>query len=243
MPALDPTAPPVAPPAPPGWFAQRRDLLPGIVALAVVAALGIVAAEAVRLTHLFGDSEQEIYGVYETFEMTPVLLVLVAALIDWCVGRFSLTWAIIAVGFGIAAVELVTNLLLLLTILARVRGNRGAFLLLLDAAALWLAHLAVFATWYWLLDGGGPRRRADRTAPYRPDFVFAPQQADLPGWEGWLPHYTDYIHVAFMISLTFSSGEVLNVARTTKWLAMAQALFALSILAVFIARAINILAA
>ena len=67
------------------------------------------------------------------------------------------------------------------------------------------SRLLCGALWYWSIDAGGPHLR--RTAQARrPDFLFSQQRHEVTGWDRWVPGFHDYLHAAFVISLTFHSA-------------------------------------
>jgi uncharacterized membrane protein len=108
--------------------------------------------------------------------------------------------------------------------------------LLRTAALLWSFNILVFALWYWEVDGGGPWKR--HLAGHRAaDFLF-PQQAS---GEHWAPHFLDYLFVAFTGATALSPADTYPLTRLAKMLMMCEALLSLTIAAILIARAVNIL--
>jgi uncharacterized membrane protein len=114
--------------------------------------------------------------------------------------------------------------------------NTHANNLLRAAALLWSFNILVFALWYWEVDGGGPWKRhlAGHCAA---DFLF-PQQAN---GEHWAPHFLDYLFVAFTGATALSPADTYPLTRLAKVLMMCEALLSLTIAAILIARAVNIL--
>ena len=114
--------------------------------------------------------------------------------------------------------------------------NTHATNLLRAAALLWFFNILVFALWYWEVDGGGPWKRhlAGHGAA---DFLF-PQQATA---EHWAPHFLDYLFVAFTGATALSPADTYPLTRLAKMLMMCEALLSLTIAAILIARAVNIL--
>jgi hypothetical protein len=107
-------------------------------------------------------------------------------------------------------------------------------------AALWATNIVVFALWYWLVDRGGPERRA-RGEPRPIDLLF-PQNAAREIFPGdWMPRFADYLFVAFVTSTAFSPADTLPVTPRAKLLMMAQAVVSLATLVVIVGRAINML--
>jgi uncharacterized membrane protein len=136
--------------------------------------------------------------------------------------------AIVTLALGSAVVLLIFNL---------PRSTR-ADILLRAAALLWTSNILVFALWYWEIDGGGPagrHRRGHRAA----DFLF-PQQANGNS-SGWVPHFLDYLFLAFTTATAFSPTDTMPLTRRAKALMMLESLLSLLVLAILAARAVNIL--
>jgi uncharacterized membrane protein len=113
--------------------------------------------------------------------------------------------------------------------------------LLITGGSIWATNVIVFALWYWELDRGGPGRRADGTGELAPDLVF-PQMTD-PGLApvDWAPHFTDYLYLSFTNAAAFSPTDVMPYARWSKLMMMGQSAVSLALVALVIARAINVL--
>ncbi|HEY7122922.1 MAG TPA: hypothetical protein VH540_03125 [Ktedonobacterales bacterium] len=109
--------------------------------------------------------------------------------------------------------------------------------LLRSAAVIWSINILVFATWYWEIDGGGPRRRL-QAGHQAADFQF-PQQ--LGGnTSGWAPGFVDYLFLAFCSATALSPADTLPLTRRAKLLLMGEAVVSLLIIFLLVARAVNI---
>jgi hypothetical protein len=112
--------------------------------------------------------------------------------------------------------------------------------LLTTGGAVWLTNVVVFGLWYWELDSGGPAARASARDEY-PDFLFpqmtAPEQAE-PDWE---PAFVDYLYVSFTNATAFSPTDTMPLTRWAKLAMMFQAIVSVAVVALVIARSINIL--
>ncbi len=108
--------------------------------------------------------------------------------------------------------------------------------LLRTAALLWSSNILVFALWYWEVDGGGPWKR--HLAEHRAADLLFPQQAS---GQHWAPHFLDYLFVAFTGATALSPADTYPLTRLAKMLMMCEALLSLTIAAILIARAVNIL--
>jgi hypothetical protein len=118
--------------------------------------------------------------------------------------------------------------------------------LLRSAAALWIANILVFATWYWRLDAGGPRARELRGVHTDGAFLFPqmtlrPQEKREMQEECWSPGFVDYLFLAFNTSTAFSPTDTPVLSSWAKLLMMIQALISFATVALLAARAVNIL--
>ncbi len=115
-----------------------------------------------------------------------------------------------------------------------------------SAAALWVANILVFASWYWRLDAGGPHQRDLRVTRTGAAFLFPQMTLDEDlrkelGLERWSPHFVDYLFLAFNTSTAFSPTDAPVLSRWAKALMMTQALISFTTVALLAARAVNIL--
>jgi hypothetical protein len=118
--------------------------------------------------------------------------------------------------------------------------------LLRSAAAIWLANILVFASWYWRLDAGGPRARELRGVHTDGAFLFPQMTLDQQakremGEDRWSPGFVDYLFLAFNTSTAFSPTDVPVLSRWAKLLMMVQSFISFTTVALLAARAVNIL--
>lgn len=140
---------------------------------------------------------------------------------------------LVLVPLGVSTLALVAGVVLFVLTLPT---NKYATNLLRAAALLWSFNILVFALWYWEVDGGGPWKRhlaGNRAA----DFLF-PQQA---AGERWVPHFLDYLFVAFTGATALSPADTYPLTRLAKMLMMLEAVLSLTVIGILIARAVNIL--
>jgi hypothetical protein len=105
---------------------------------------------------------------------------------------------------------------------------------------VWATNVIAFGLWYWDLDRGGAAARAHQ--PYaNPAFVFPEMLHTKYTPATWVPDFTDYLLLASWTATAFSPADVSAVKRWAKLLMMMEAAASLSIGALVIARAINIL--
>ena len=114
--------------------------------------------------------------------------------------------------------------------------------LLATGLALWAVNLGVFALAYWELDGGGPEGRADGYVDRYPDLVFPQQQSDQQGLAPatWKPTFLDYAYVSLTSSIAFSPTDAMPYSKWAKLAMGVQSVISFSILALLVARAVNI---
>jgi hypothetical protein len=123
-------------------------------------------------------------------------------------------------------------------------GDATDGMVLVKAALLiWVTNVVAFAVWYWEVDRGGPFARAPEheRETERADLLFPQMTVDLPGWERWLPGFTDYLFVAFTAATAFSPTDTMPLTARVKTLMGIQAAVSLLTIAVIAARAVNVL--
>lgn len=113
--------------------------------------------------------------------------------------------------------------------------------LLLAGVVLWSVNTAVFALAYWEMDAGGPEDRS-RDSGRLPDFVFPQQQADQQGLapEDWMPRFPDYLYVSLTAATAFSPTDAMPYTRTAKLVMGLESTLSFAIVAMLVARAVNI---
>ena len=113
--------------------------------------------------------------------------------------------------------------------------------LLLIGGCIWLINVIAFALWYWDLDAGGAAARAAGSHPPWPAFVFP--EMTMPQYvpDSWYPTFADYLVLSFNTALAFSPTDVSAVRVWAKLMMVFESLVSLSLAALVIARAINVL--
>ena len=123
-------------------------------------------------------------------------------------------------------------------------GHSNDGVVLVKAALLiWVTNVVAFAVWYWEIDRGGPfaRMPEHEHEEERADLLFPQMTVDLPGWQGWLPGFTDYLFVAFTAATAFSPTDTMPLTARVKTLMGIQSAISLLTIAIVAARAINVL--
>jgi hypothetical protein len=113
--------------------------------------------------------------------------------------------------------------------------------LLLVGVVLWVVNIAIFALVYWELDGDGPDMRADGYRDF-PDLVFPQQQPDQQGLAptNWKPTFPDYVYVSLTAATAFSPTDAMPYSKRVKLVMGVESTMSLAIVAMIVARAINI---
>ncbi|HKD10291.1 MAG TPA: hypothetical protein VKB79_30560 [Bryobacteraceae bacterium] len=204
---------------------------PALVAVLAVGVLNLVVPEQLSFGPAWG------------------LLAMIAALalptmIFHQIGRRRLNEAFAYAGLAVITGALVGSLSLLLSRLPMHKDPPVE--LLRAAAALWVANILVFASWYWRLDGGGPNERDRRGAHVDGAFLFPQMMMDTElkvrmGEEYWSPGFVDYLFLAFNTSTAFSPTDVPVLSRWAKVMMIIQSIISLTTVALLAARAVNIL--
>ncbi|HEX6478835.1 MAG TPA: hypothetical protein VF043_08310 [Ktedonobacteraceae bacterium] len=147
---------------------------------------------------------------------------------------------LVLVPLSLSTVALVVGVALFVYTLAI---NTNANNLLRGGALLWTFNIVVFALWYWEIDGEGPWKR--HLSGQQPgDFLFPQQANDFPqpaNGKRWMPHFLDYLFVAFTGATALSPADTYPLTRAAKTLMMMEALISLTVAGILVARAVNIL--
>jgi hypothetical protein len=144
----------------------------------------------------------------------------------------SMTTVMLTVMTGLLIAAMVRLVYLVFREGTRVRGIP----LLSTGITLWLTNMVVFTLWFWLVDRGGPDRRA-RGDELAPELLF-PQAAAIPGWR---PGFFDYVFVAFNTSVVFGPADSPPISSRAKAFMMVQAGISLVTIVIVVARAVNLM--
>jgi uncharacterized membrane protein len=132
------------------------------------------------------------------------------------------------------------GLLIKQIITSQLHAHNAPVALLGSGAAIWATNVIAFALWYWEFDRGGPVRRLEGKKPY-PDLMFPQMATPELAPPGWFPQFTDYLYLAFTNATAFSPTDVMPMARWAKLTMLVQSAISLSLGALVIARAVNII--
>ena len=168
-----------------------------------------------------------------------IVLLIIPMVVSDRRGNHRATRTLTFIANGIITVAMVASLIHLIQGIPQHLETPKA--LLRSAGALWIANILVFALWYWKLDGGGPLKRESAGGILNSSFLF-PQMLSRDGRDGsWMPHFVDYLFLAFNTSTAFSPTDTAVLSRGAKLGTMVQSLISLMIVALLAARAVNIL--
>ncbi len=159
-----------------------------------------------------------------------------------------------AASIALAVVLLVANQVALVQLGYQLLAahNSDAPAILLAAVQVWVSNVIAYAIIYWEMDRGGPiaRRRDARHALPPADFLF-PQDEDadaIPevaarssGRSDWSPEFFDYLYFSATDAMAFSPTDVMPLSIRAKALMLAESVSGFAILALVIARAVNVM--
>jgi len=152
-------------------------------------------------------------------------------------------WLRLATGLMIMTITLVTMasaVRLVVGILQKASFTSPAQLLTVGAVVL-ITNVIAFGLWFWHLDAGGPAARAHRTRVTRPAFRFP--EEDIPELRdaGWYPQFIDYFALSFNTATAFSPTDVSAIRHWSKLMMIAESATSLVLVALVVARAVNVL--
>ncbi len=104
---------------------------------------------------------------------------------------------------------------------------------------VWASTIIAFALLFWELDGGGPAQRAHHV-PTHPDFAFVQQLSPDIARPGWRPRFVDYLYLGVTNAIAFSPTDTMPLSPWAKIAMAVQSLISFAILALVIARAVNV---
>ncbi len=178
--------------------------------------------------------------------LLPVVIVVMVTptIVAHRAGKFSLNRVLGISTSVVMTLALIASVVLL--VLSVPQHKEEPVALLCSGAELWLTNVLVFAIWYWRLDGGGPTKRREHREFGSRSFVFPQMQIEKIergrfACQGWLPHFIDYLFVAWTTSSTFGPTDAPLLARWAKVLTMIQIGISLTIMVVLISRAVGVL--
>jgi uncharacterized membrane protein len=110
--------------------------------------------------------------------------------------------------------------------------------LLAVGALVYLGNNVAFALLYWLMDDGGPLKRAGRDG-VPVDLAFTQQLSPEIAPAGWRPVFLDYLHLGFTNATAFSPTDVMPLTHRAKFAMLVHSTVALALFGLIVARAVN----
>jgi hypothetical protein len=210
-----------------------RFRLSSLMTVAIVLILTILNESQISFSLMSGA-----YGLTQYLWAAVRIASIVAVILFWQINKISsLYWAIFT-ATALLTLGLVFSTVRLIGMLVGGTQIQGSALLV-DVALLALINVLTFSIWYWLIDPPGILELQPTDAPW--DFLFPQRAACIPGYENWIPRYTDYLALAFYTSVAFSPTDAQPLTRRAKGLMIFQAAISLVTITVIAGSAINIL--
>lgn len=145
-------------------------------------------------------------------------------------------WMSLALGAVLVLFNQVEVVGILITLL---NGKAHGPTVLLSAAQVWATDIIAFGVVYWELDGRGPIARRLPHDPEARDFRFPQEDTGKP--TPWRSSFLDYLYFALTNMMAFSPTDVMPLTIRAKALMALQSVTGFALLALVIARAVNIL--
>ena len=145
-----------------------------------------------------------------------------------------------AMSFGLTGVILLFNQVEVVGILEELLNCKAhGATVLLNASQVWLTDVIAFGLLFWQLDGRGPVSRRLPGDPVPRDFRFPQEDTGKP--TPWQPAFFDYLYFSLSNMMAFSPTDVMPLTTRAKAFMAIQAMTGFALLALVIARAVNIL--
>jgi hypothetical protein len=112
--------------------------------------------------------------------------------------------------------------------------------LLVTGTMVWFYVIVVWALLFWEIDGGGSARRTLEQGCKR-DFAFPQELKPDVADSDWRPRFSDYLYLGLTNALAFSPTDAMPLTRAGKVCMATESLTSLAILALVVARAVNVL--
>jgi hypothetical protein len=219
-----------------------RDRGPGLAAVVLIM-LGVSLAQgAISYTMAFGVLKDLLPR--DRSLLATILLALRFGLITtlavlWVLKRRHALFRFIIFANILFTLALLVHTIALFTVLFGF-ASEDVGALMLDVVLMAVSNILIFSVWYWIIDPPGVEESPRTDEPW--DFLFPQRGSSLPHYEAWIPHYADYLFVAFTTSFAFSPTDTLPLTRRAKMLMLLQATISVVTLTGIAGSAINILA-
>ena len=157
----------------------------------------------------------------------------------WALKRTRALFRVVVFTNSAFTLALLMQIYTLLTVLVGISPQAGRTLIL-DVVLMALANILIFSIWYWIIDPPGVEEFQRTDEPW--DFLFPQRAGGVPHYDTWVPHYFDYLFLAFTTSFAFSPTDALPLTRRAKMLMMLQAAISVVTITGIASSALNALA-
>jgi len=222
-------------------FLQKRSssLSMLILILFLIALLQVGISFSMTFGRLAAHISVEDYPLYTGAWLAIKLFLVALTAALWLLNRKRDMFRLIVITNSVLTVGLLLSLWALTDILSGL-SSQSAATLLRDVAFLAGSNILIFSIWYWIIDPPGVEETEDKREKW--DFLFPQRAAVLPHYEAWIPHYIDYLYVAFTTSFAFSPTDTMPLTRRAKLLMLLQAAISIVTLTVVAGSAVGLLA-
>lgn len=179
------------------------------------------------------------HGALPTAWLVARAAAMAVAVLLWILNRKRNLFGAIVVMNVLLTIGLFMNLTALVDALLGI-SSQAIGALLVDVLLMAVTNILIFSIWFWVIDPPGVEETLRLDEPW--DFLFPQRGSELPGYEDWLPRYTDYLYLAFTTSFAFSPTDTLPLTRRAKMLMLLQSTISIITLTGIAGAAINILA-
>jgi hypothetical protein len=176
----------------------------------------------------------------QSTSILAVAIAITAVVIAWARGYRRAATVVVALFAVIVTLGLFLSVLYMVLSLTGFKQGTDGMKLLWDGLTIWGMNIAIFAVWYWLIDGSGPLIRNSPESTRR-DFLFPLQANPQPGYANWHPAPMDYLFLSFTTSTAFSPTDVIPLSHRAKGFMAVQAVLAVITNTMVVARAIGII--
>lgn len=163
---------------------------------------------------------------------------ILAVILFWILRQKSNLYRAILAATSLLTLGLVTSALRLILILIN-RDQMQGTTLLNNVVFIAVVNVLTFSIWYWVIDPPGIDESLPTDAPW--EFLFPQRAGNIPGYENWIPRYTDYLALAFYTSFAFSPTDSAPLTRRAKALFIFQSTISIVTITFIAGSAINLL--
>ncbi len=177
------------------------------------------------------DVSNQIWGIMK-------LVVFLPALIFWILDQKRLMWIFIVISNVLLTFELLASTALLVLTL-NTDTIAQVYILMEDTVLVMVINILIFSLWYWMVDSPLLRQGTQRESePW--DLLFPQRAGSIPGYDGWIPGFPDYLFVAFTASFAFGPTDTMPISRRSKAFMLLQSAISVICIIVLAGRALSL---